>query len=98
MDSSVDAALARWSELRRLVAVTDPPWRFMTLDSGVVTGTRAHSTYVEALWVVDETRAGVSRGPIPNRPGPPVVTVNFAGPLRDAVEILQRPARPEQDP
>lgn len=95
MELNAEEVVAYWPTLKPLVAMADPPWRFEPVGSGVLSGTRLHHTYVEALWVIDEERAGVNRGAIPNRPGPVVVPVSFSGPLREAVEILQLPVRLE---
>jgi hypothetical protein len=85
-----DAALTRYPQLRPLVAMRDPRWRFDTLDSGVVTGARAHETYTETLWIIDELRAGVSRRPARERTSA-VPTLNFSGPLSEAVALLEQP-------
>lgn len=94
---SAEEVLARWPAVKPLVAMTDPEWRFVPMDSGVLSGTRAHATYVEALWVIDEERAGMTCLPIAGYPGPVVVSANFSGPLREVVEILGLPVRFEED-
>ncbi len=90
MNIDVNATLARYPELRPLRIVENPPWRFTVLDSGVLTGTRAHDGYAEGLWVIDRNRAGVHRRPIRRTPEPVVDDVNFSGSLADAVALLQR--------
>jgi hypothetical protein len=97
MEPTVDETLARWPALKPLLVMIDPPWQFTTMSNGVLSGTRTHESYVEALWVIGEERAGMSRAPIPNRAAPAIVTVNFSGPLHEAIELLRRPARWESD-
>jgi hypothetical protein len=85
---------ARWPSLRPLLALTDPPWSFVTLASGVLIGSRAHEAYAEGLWVIDERHTGINRSPRAGRSnGQVAATVNFAGTLSDAVDLLARPVR-----
>jgi hypothetical protein len=97
MDLNADDVIARFPGLEPLVAMSDPPWRFATLTSGVLTGTRAHGTYTEGLWIINERRTGAHRRPISGRLGPVVAEANFAGTLSDAVALLARPVRWEDD-
>src|SRR4051794_39309693 len=84
-------ATARFPRLRQLAEMTDPPWQFTVLETGVVTATRTHLSFVEALWVIDERRAGMHCPPLPSAYGAPVPTRSFSGPLAEAVALLQRP-------
>jgi hypothetical protein len=72
--------------------MTDPPWQFTTLVSGTLVGTRAHLSFVEALWVIDERRAGAHRRSLPCIYGAPVPARSFSGPLAEVVAMLQRRA------
>jgi len=89
-------AVDRFPALRPLAEMTDPPWQFATSVSGTLMGTRTHLSFVEALWVIDERRAGAQRRPLPSRYGAPVPTMSFSGPLSEAVAALQGPVRTDE--
>jgi hypothetical protein len=81
--------LTRWPTLKPLVALVEPPWTFMMLDSGVLTGVRRHTHYLETLWVISEHCAGMHRRSLDHY-DPLATTENFSGSLSDAVELLAR--------
>jgi hypothetical protein len=89
--------LARFPALRPLVEMTDPPWEFTEMTNGMVAATRAHASYSETLWIVDEQQVGARRQSTPSHPGRPVPPIDFSGSLIDAVALLKRePGGPEE--
>jgi len=86
----------QWPESGPLLLVPGPPWRFFSLPSGGLCGTRLRSAdYGEVFY----TRAGmcsVIRYPLERRWHRPVLSVRFTGPTAVGVAILLLP--PEREP
>ena len=85
--------IARWPFLTPIVESPGPPWRFLVSPGGMLVCMRAHDSYADALWVISESRIGLSRTPIRGRLGPAASTVDFAGSSAEVLAVLRQPPR-----
>jgi hypothetical protein len=88
MDQEPAEVVALWPSLAPLV------WRFEERVDGVLVGTRWQVTHAEALWVIDESRAGVRRCQTAVARG---ATEDFSGSLTEAVDVLLQVVHWETD-
>lgn len=90
--------LARWPFLAPIVELPGPSWRFLLAPRGMLACMRAHDSYAECLWVINESQVGLSRTPVHGRLGPAASTVDFAGSPDEVLAVLRQPVRWEDKP